>query len=334
MIESATTCSRPGAHHRPPSPPRHEFLDAEISSAPLSSVPANALRYVSEQLGIADPAIIGGYGGDARASRHRDLIRRHDGFHETGSTPIGGSVPAGSLAGELGLDEGRAAGAAFELAAAWLREARVLLPGASTLERLVLLVRDRMESRLHRRLLAVAKPAEIDRLEDLLLGEAGEERALLETLRRGPQRVSCRGLVQATDRLAEVRRLGDESWDLRDLPSGRTARRAAEAMSSGILDLRRMPALQRRALLVAFVHAMRYQAQDDVLNILDPYLRMLLGRVLRKDRRERMRSLRGLDRAARDLAAACAALLDDGVSDVPVRGSAFARVPSPRAQRQ
>jgi TnpA family transposase len=257
------------------------------------------------------------------------VIRKHDGYREL-SEPEMALRLVRWLANRIWTRDERPE-LLFELASAWLRKSRILLPGASTLMRLVLRARERMESRLYRRLVAVASPAEIDRLEDLLLGESGDEgRALLETMRRGPQRVSGRGLVEATDRLAAVRLLGGERWDLRDLPNGRLSRLAAEAMASGRREIRRMPALQRRAMLVAFVYSMRHQAQDDVLNILDLHLRMVLGRVLRKDRRERMRSIRAFDRAARDLAAACAALLDDGVSDSAVRQSAFARVPSPR----
>jgi len=119
----------------------------------LASVPSNALGYVCEQLDIADPRIVSGYGGGARASRHRALIRRHEGLRDLSDPDVALRLVRW-LASRVWTRDERPE-LLFELAAARLRESKVLLPGASTLERLLLRVRDRMETRLHRQLVAL-----------------------------------------------------------------------------------------------------------------------------------------------------------------------------------
>ncbi len=90
----------------------------------------------------------------------------------------------------------------FELAAARLRHERVLLPGHTTLERLVVAAQARMESRLLRRLAAVPTPVEGERLESLVRARGDAGRSPLGELRHGPQQVSADSLRDAVERLA------------------------------------------------------------------------------------------------------------------------------------
>jgi hypothetical protein len=85
----------------------------------------------------------------------------------------------------------------FERALAWMLAHKVLLPGASLLERFVAKLRSRVEARLWR-LLGKAIPLEgRSRLEDLLQVPEGGCTSWLERLRRGPVRVSGPSLVEA-----------------------------------------------------------------------------------------------------------------------------------------
>ncbi len=97
--------------------------------------------------------------------------------------------------------------ALFERATAWLVEHKALLPGATTLAKLVATMRTEAAERLWR-LLADAGNLELrGRLERLLAIEAGTRFSALERLRTAPSRVSGPELVRALERVAEVRAL-------------------------------------------------------------------------------------------------------------------------------
>ena len=96
----------------------------------------------------------------------------------------------------------------FDLATARLVERKVLLPGVTTLERLVASIRDRAIERLWQRLATAPNDDQRTKLDELLVVPAGERVSPLERLRRGPTRSTAPALVEALRRLAEVRALG------------------------------------------------------------------------------------------------------------------------------
>jgi len=108
------------------------------------------------------------------------------------------------------------------------------------LARLVAGVRDRAARRLHTRLLAAA-PGELRaRLEKLLIVHGGSRRSELDRLRRPPFSPTITGLVNALERLADVRALGADDLDLSALPAPRVAalaRYADQAWATQLADL-------------------------------------------------------------------------------------------------
>lgn len=296
--------------------------------ANFADVSVAAQAYVAQQIGLAAAPSLDRYRRSAASARHRAIIRRHDGYRELREPGVALPLARWLLEHVWATDERPEV--LVERLSARMRRGKVLLPGPSVLLRAVQRARARMDARLYRRLIAVASSEELAGLERLLDAPSPGSASRLDHLRRRPRRVTAEGLVVALERLAEVRDLGGGGWDLRALPAAKVARLAGEAGSLGAQALRRMAPLRRRASLVAFVHGLRRSAQDDALTVFDLYLRGLLGRVARQERRERLRTMRTLDAAARDLALACAALLDDAVEDADVRLAAFRRISSDR----
>ncbi len=109
----------------------------------------------------------------------------------------------------------------FERGAAWLRERKVLLPGVSTLTRLVSEVRSGANDRLYSMLVDAAGPALILELEELLRVEDGSRLTAWERQRTGPSRVSVPELLRQLDRLARLWALGAGTIDVETIPSGR-----------------------------------------------------------------------------------------------------------------
>ena len=96
----------------------------------------------------------------------------------------------------------------FERAVAWMLARKVLIPGVTVLERLIVGVRQRVDERLWRRLGGGPDSDARAKLEGLLEVPEGSIRSHLNRLRSGPTRRSAPELVRALERLEAVRALG------------------------------------------------------------------------------------------------------------------------------
>ena len=138
----------------------------------------------------------------------------------------------------------------------------------------------------------------------------GRRRSELDRLRRPPFSPTITGLVQALERLGEIRDLGVGGLDLSGLPARRVAglaRYAEDAWATQLADL----APQRRvATLVAFAHTLTRSARDDVIDIFDVVFGDLQRSATSRGQRRRIAELRFYDRAVGELGARMQAVLD------------------------
>ncbi len=190
----------------------------------------------------------------------------------------------------------------FDLATTWLLDKKVLLPGVTTLTRLIASVRERVAERLWQRLSAVVSPEQRTDLEGLL-ARAGTSRIThLERLRRAPARASAPVLVQALSRLTEVRQLDVGPLDLLNVPASRIKALAQYAVTTKAQNIANLTEQRRTATLVSFARQLAVTAQDDSLDVLDMLIRDLLARSVTSGKKARLRTLRDLDAAALSLA--------------------------------
>lgn len=216
----------------------------------------------------------------------------------------------------------------FDLATARLVERKILLPGASTLARLIASVRDRAATRLWQKLAHAPNSAQRARLEGLLVVPAGERHSTLDRLRRAPTYVSANSLVGALERLVKIRELGvgPGSIDLSSIPPARLKALARYALAARAQAIAKMSEDRRVATLLAFARIIEVTAQDDALDLFDMVVQLLLSRSERATERERLRTLRDLDLAAMQLREACLIMLDKQYEDSRVRDAVFGRI--------
>jgi len=109
----------------------------------------------------------------------------------------------------------------FDLATAHLIEHKVLLPGATTLARLLARVRERAARRLWQGLAALPSVEQAARLEALLEVSANARTSGFEQLRKGPDRISGPALVGALRRVTAIRTLDINELDDSRVPPNR-----------------------------------------------------------------------------------------------------------------
>jgi hypothetical protein len=299
------------------------FLGTFLSDP--TDVPPNIVSFMASQLRIADPQCLERY--MARPTTHwdhADEIKQTYGYKDFNAQP-GHFRLVRWLYTRAWLSAERPS-VLFDLATAWLVERKILLPGATTLARLIASVRDRVAVRLWRTLFQVVTPEQQLHLEQLLTITPGERQSPLDRLRRAPTHVSANEMVRALQRLKEIRTIGVGELDLSSVPPSRLMVLARYAASARAQAITRMPEDRRIATLLAFIYSLEVTAQDDAVDLLDLLIQMLLARAVRVRQKERLRTIRDLDAAALQLREACLILLDATYGDEELRRAVFTRV--------
>ncbi|MGH9120743.1 MAG: DUF4158 domain-containing protein, partial [Acidimicrobiales bacterium] len=275
-------------------------------------VPVVVLDFVAGQLGIEDPSCVKAYTerGKTRFD-HAWEIARADGLKEfaTAEADLRAWMAARSWT------SGDGPKAIFVDAVRWLRERDVLLPGLSTLTRLVAQVRDETTERLWQTLSCVLTVGQRHVLDQLVEVAPGARVSDLERWRKGPTpRGSGPAMVKALDRVAEIAGLGLSDLGLADLvPPRRLGELARHGLAAKATALRRHPPERRLATLLATVHHLQARSVDDVLELLDLLMSTeLLAKARTAADKEKVRRHPRLAKATAKLAVAVEVLLEAG----------------------
>ncbi len=200
---------------------------------------------------------------------------------------------------------------------------KILLPGASALERLVARIRARAARRLWRTLAHDVTHEQHTKLDSLLIAGEGGRPSPLDRLRDGPYLRSSAELSRAVSRMDEVRALTLGIPKIDHVPPGRVTALARFATIAKAQAVTRMPLERRMATLLAFVRTLEATAQDDALDLFKIVVTTLSNDAAKVGKKARLRTIRDLDAAALQLRRAGSVLMDKGVTDDAVRETAF-----------
>ncbi len=295
------------------------FLDDPVD------VPAGVASDLARQLGIPDLGCLALYRQGRARWQHAREIRAGFGYREFTDPFVHFRLTRWLYAlCWTGTDR---PSVLFDRATVWLVTEKLLLPGASALERLVARIRARAARRLWRTLARNVTHEQRAKLDALLIAGEGGRPSPLDRLRDGPYLRSGAELSRAVSCLDEVRvlTLGLPTTD--HVPPGRVTALARFAAVAKAQAVARMPLERRTATLLAFVRTLEATAQDHVLELFDIVVTVLFTDAAKVGKKARLRTLRDLDAAALQLRQAGGVLMDDAVEDGAVRGAAFAIVP-------
>ncbi|TMX10327.1 DUF4158 domain-containing protein, partial [Aeromonas salmonicida subsp. achromogenes] len=151
----------------------------------------------------------------------------------------------------------------FDLATDWLIQHKILLPGASTLTRLISEVRERATNRLWQRLSVLPTQEQVIKLETLLQVPEGARTSLFDRYRKGPVTISGPAFNEAIGRYQELKAFGIHELDFTGVPPVRFKNIARHAGMISMHKIARMPENKRTAILVAFAKAYETIALDE-----------------------------------------------------------------------
>ncbi|MCC2458355.1 MULTISPECIES: Tn3 family transposase [Bacillus] len=215
----------------------------------------------------------------------------------------------------------------FDFATARCIEQKILLPGVSVLTKLVAKIRDRASENLWKNLAELPCTEQRKQLENLLQSDPEKKKTHLDRLSNPPFTISVTGIKHALHRLQELRQFEAEYWDTSGIPAKRLQQLARHAVAVRSQAISRMHNERRIAVLVAFAKIYTQNAQDDVIDILNRYLTDLFAKTFRKEQKERLRTIKDLDKAARQLREACITLLEHTDPSIHPKVAVFKKVP-------
>jgi Domain of unknown function (DUF4158) len=282
-------------------------------------VPAEVVDYLAGQLEIVDASSVKRY-ADRQSTQweHAAEIRQAYGYRDFTDDGPQQAVRAFIAARAWTRTEGPRA--LFDQSVAWLREQKILLPGASILARLVSEVRNAEYDRLHGVMASAAAEADAGlpgRLVGLLDVPEGSRVSELERLRRSPVRASAPQMVRSLDRASELLAIGAGRADLAGVPVNRVEALARYGLSTKAPTLRELTEPRRTATLLAATRALEVSAVDDVLDLFALLMATkLLAWAERESNKQRQRDMPRLARASVTLAKAARVLLAADVQAV------------------
>jgi hypothetical protein len=232
-------------------------------------VPDGVLEFVAgKQLGVAELAEVKRYTEREHTRfEHQWEIKKDRGYREFDDA----AEEFARWAAARSRATGDGPKAIFTDGLAWLRERDILLPGVTTVARLVAGVVTDTTRQLHEELAAMPDPVQRRALDRLLDVPPGSRLSDLERWRKGPApRGSGPSLVKYLDRAAEIGgvglgRLGAEAR----VPPRRMAELSRYGMTASASLIRRHGDARRLATLVATVRHLEGKSIDDALELLD-----------------------------------------------------------------
>ena len=266
-------------------------------------VPVGVLEVVAEQLGIEDSSCVKRYlVREKTRLDHVWEIREAYGLKNF-------AEHEGELTGKVfarAWNTGDGPTGIFHYAVRWLRENDVLLPGLTTLTRLVARTRDEATGRLYETLAGLPTAVQGDVLDLLLEVPEGGRVSTLERWRTGPTKASGPGMVKALDLAAEVAGAGFATLDLHAVvPARRVVELGKYGMEARSAQLKKHPLARRRATLLATVQRLETKTVDDALELLDLLMvTELSGRARREADKQTVRRHPRLAKASARLALA------------------------------
>ncbi len=267
--------------------------------------PADMLAFIAKQI-ACEPADLGVYA--QRGETRREHLGELQAYLDVRSLRRDDKRPLALIAIEqaTGSDRGDIIVSAM---IEYLRERRVLLPAAVTLEKIALAGRALARKRAYRSLIEGLPPQTIAGLEALVVVAEDKERTPLAWLREWPEAPRQKNLLAVVERLEAVRELGVGPDREKRIHRARYAAIARETAIVSAQHLARFDAPRRLATLVVFAREMEAVLTDAALAMFGKMLGAVFRRADRAHKENLADRAKALDASTRALLGMAKAML-------------------------
>jgi TnpA family transposase len=214
----------------------------------------------------------------------------------------------------------------FDLVTNRCVEQKILLPGVTTLERLVAQIYELTSKKLWKKLYLIPNSTEKNKLLELLNVNSNNKKTNLDNLRHPPNTISPNGIVKALERLKSIRFLGACGWNISKIPLGKIRKLSKYAAIARSQIISRMPEEKKIAHLIAFAIDFSVKSQDDIIYMLDKYLAELFKRTTNKGDKNKLKKSKNLSSSIRKILSAVEILLDNSTPDKQIRNNIYEKV--------
>lgn len=291
----------------------------------LSELPPAPVAFVARQLGV--PPKLSGYGRRSQTRTvHLQRIAEHLGMRRAQRNDL--------IALQNWLVEQAKAHARPTALLSWatehLQRQRVLRPGVTVLERMVVKARRQAEDEAYVALASIIEPNRA-LLEGLLEtdGTLGQT-TRLAWLRQRERTNSARAIKVMLDKHAWLEQAGVASWDVRSVHPNRLRYLARLGDTANPQMMRRMPPRRRYPTLVAYLRQALVNITDELIDMFDRCLADLQGRARLEMKARRREADRARDEIVAAFSKMAAVLMDDAIADADVRRRIFQLIPRQR----
>jgi TnpA family transposase len=291
-----------------------------------TTAPASVVAYLSQQLDVR-PDVLPAYGQRAQTRRdHLQAIQVYLGFREAGPVEL---RALGEWLVDRALEHDRPS-LLFRVACEHLHAAKIIRPGVTRLERMVVTARQCAQRETLQRLASLLTEASRTRLDRLLVPDGTTGRTPLTWLRQGATANSPAAMLTTLEKLAWLRGWGVDRWDLSSLTPNRVKFLAQLGRRMTNQALQRAPEERRYPILLAFLHQSLIDLTDEALDVFDGCLAETAaqaGRELDEFRKAAAQTTHDKLRLFRDLGRL---VLDATVSDAELRTTIYRWIPPER----
>jgi TnpA family transposase len=305
------------------------FLGTFLSD--LSTVPVNTQRFVAGQLSISDIGILTTYSTRETTRREHTALIRDQYHYREFSHPW--SFRLSRLLYSRSWISNERPSLLFDIATGWLVQNKVLLPGCTTLTRLISEIGERATHRLWERLSKLPTPEQVAQLETLLQVPEGHRTSTFDQFRKGPVTISAPAFNEAVDRYRGLKAFGIQDLNFTGIPPVRFKSIARHAGMISLPKITRMPDNKRTAILVAFVKGYETIALDEALDVLDLMITDIAGKAKNRGQKKRLRTLKDLDQSAIALASACEFILNESMPVDSMRATLFSQISKEKLEK-
>jgi TnpA family transposase len=288
----------------------------------LATAPGEVVRFLADQLKVP-PDGLSAYGRRPQTrTDHLLAVQDHLGYRKAGP---GEREQMARWLLDRALEHDRPL-VLWQQACEKLAADKVVRPGVTVLERMIVAARGRAERETMRQLAAMLDGPGRALLDGLLSPDGPTDRTPLTWLRQGEVATTPTAILSALERRATLIGWGVDRWDLRALHPNWLKFLARLGKRSTNQALQRAPAERRYPILVAFLRQALEETTDEVIDLFDRCLARTSARAERKLEEFRLANARATDEAVRLFGQVGRVVLDPTVADRQVRSVIYRRV--------